>query len=135
MDSNLKDQSRQKYSDIHENFRNRAENMTRSGRDATAKEFNRLGTALHAAADKLNENNDYFAGFIDNLANKIDDFSGVISDREPKNIINSVQDFAKRNPAFTMGGLFVAGLAVSRFFKAGTEYNDENTGGNYESGT
>jgi len=34
-----------------------------------------LGSAFHATADKLQKNNDYFDGFADNLADKLDEVS------------------------------------------------------------
>lgn len=135
MDANPKEESRQKYQEIRNDVRGRTDRMARSGRDFTTHEFNRLGSALHAAADKLHENNDYFAGFMDTIANKVDDVSHYIENREPKEILNTVQDFAKRNPYFTIGGMFVAGLAASRFLKTGASNEPVSREGYYESGT
>ncbi len=135
MDTNPRDERKQKH-DFREDLRLSADNLTRSGRDRTAQEFTRLSSALHEAANKLHENNDYFADFVDTIADKVDSASNYIKNKEPGDLINSVQDFTRKNPYFTIGGMFVAGLAASRFLKSGsTEYHRrESEEGYYESG-
>jgi len=118
MDFTPDDKNKQKFYHLRDDLRNRTEKLTSSGVSSTATEFSRFGSAFHAAADKLQENNDYFAGFIDNLADKLDNVSSYIKERESKDLLHNLQDFAQKNPYLTIGGMFVAGMAVSRLFKA-----------------
>lgn len=120
MDFTPDDKNKQKYHHLRDDLRNRTDKLTSSGIASTATEFSRFGSAFHAAADKLHENNDYFAGFLDNLGDKLDNVSNYINERESKDIIHNMQDFAKKNPYLTIGGMFVAGMAVSRLLKAET---------------
>ncbi len=114
------DKNRQKLNHLRDDLRYRTEKLTSSGIASAATEFRRFGSALHSAADKLQENNDYFAGFMDNIGDKLDNVSNYINERESKDIIHNLQDFAQKNPYLTIGGMFVAGMAVSRLLKAET---------------
>lgn len=129
----IRDESRRSYHEFSGNVRDTTEDITRAGRDYTIKEFTRLGKALHSAAGELHVHNDYFAGMVDTLADKVDDFSHFIEEREPGDIVHSVQTFARRNPYFTIGGMFIAGLAVSRFLKTGREEELRSREEHYES--
>ncbi|HEX3018943.1 MAG TPA: hypothetical protein VHP36_01515 [Chitinispirillaceae bacterium] len=135
MDFTPNDQSKQRYHQIRDNLRDRTEKVTRTGIDSTASEFSRFGSALHAAASDLHKNNDYFAGLFDTLANKIDDVSTFVKKRESKDILNTVQKFAKQNPYLTMGGMFVAGLAISQFMKTEPNNYPQSKENYNESGT
>jgi|GEM_PF-2447014 ElaB/YqjD/DUF883 family membrane-anchored ribosome-binding protein len=120
MDFTPDDKNKQKFYHLRDDLRNRTEKLTSSGMNSTATEFSRLSSAFHAAADKLQENNDYFAGFIDNLADKLDNVSNYIKERESKDLLHDLQNFAQKNPYLTIGGMFVTGMAVSRLLKAET---------------
>jgi hypothetical protein len=130
----IRDESKRTYHEFSGNVRETTEDITRAGRDYTAKEFTRLGKALHTAAGELHENHDYFAGMVDTFADKVDDFTHFIQEREPGDIVHSVKSFARRNPYFTIGGMFIAGLAVSRFLKTGREEELRSREEYYESG-
>lgn len=118
MDFTPDEKNKQKFYHLRDDLRNRTEKLTSSGISSTATEFSRFGSAFHAAADKLQENNDYFAGFIDNLADKLDNVSSYIKEHESKDLLHNLQDFAQKNPYLTIGGMFLGGMAVSRLFKA-----------------
>lgn len=134
MDFTPDEKNKQKIYHMRDDLRNRTEEFTNSGLASTATEIGRFGSALHAAADKLHENNDFLAGFMDNLADKLDNLSSYINERESKDIINNLQDFAEKNPYLTIGGMFVAGLAVSRLFKAETNSTSQSREDYNESG-
>lgn len=135
MDFTPNEKNKQKLHQMRDELQNRTQRATRSGMDSTASEFGRFGSALHAAADKLHEKDDYFAGFFDTLADKMDNVSDYIKERESKDIINTVQDFARKNPYLTIGGMFVAGVAASRLLKAETSNTPPPKEDYYESGT
>ncbi len=135
MDFTPNEKNKQKLHHMRDELQNKTQRVTRSGMDSTASELGRIGSALHSAAEKLHENNDYFAGFFDTLADKLDNVSDYIKERESKDIINTVQDFATRNPYLTIGGMFVAGVAMSRLLKAETSNTPPSKEDYYEPGT
>jgi hypothetical protein len=134
MDSFEKEDRRQNRFDFRDDLRDRGERLSRSGTNATAQEFGRISNALHVAADKLHEHNDYFAGLVDNLAERSESASKFLTDRQPQEIFDAVQDFSRRNPYLTVGGMFAAGLALSRFLKAGRNNEPQSQEDRYEPG-
>ena len=103
-----------------ETLREQGNRFASSGKDTAVKELSRMGTAFHAAADRLHEQNDYFAGWADTAAERIDNASGYFSEKNPQEIVGDIQDFSRRNPYVTIGGMFIAGLALSRLLKSGS---------------
>ena len=104
-----------------ETLSDRGNRFARSGRDVAAQEFGNIGNALHAAADRLSEQNDVLASWVGKAADSLDSAKNFLNEREPQDLMHDIQDFSKRNPYLTVGGMFAAGLALSRFFKAGSD--------------
>ncbi|NLW31074.1 MAG: hypothetical protein GXY77_06430 [Fibrobacter sp.] len=107
-------------SDMSESLREQGNRLANSGKTATVEELSKLGNAFHAAADKLHEQNDKFAQWADMAAGRVDAMKDYFNEKDPKGIMDDVQDFSKRNPYLTVGSMFVAGAALSRFLKSGS---------------
>lgn len=54
----------------------------------------------------------------DTLAGQVEKFSSYIEDRELKELVRDVEQFAKRNPALFVGGAFMLGILAARFLKS-----------------
>ena len=70
---------------------------------------------------KSNENNQIasLAGkYGDSLAGQVEKFSSYIEDKEFKELIRDVEQFARRNPALFVGGAFALGIVAARFLKS-----------------
>jgi len=59
-----------------------------------------------------------FAGAVDTAAEQLTRVSGYFREREPMEVVRDVEDFARRRPEIIFGGMFLLGLAASRFLKA-----------------
>ena len=57
--------SQEPGSDINRNLREKGNRLASSGKDAAVQELSRIGTAIHKAAEKLHEQDDYFADWAD----------------------------------------------------------------------
>ncbi len=124
MDKNY-DYSEEKSSPENDSgFRERVESktkeFTRSGRDVAVKEIENMGDALHRACDRLHEENDFFADVADTFVQRFDRLGDYVKNHSTREIISDVNDYSKKNPYLVVGGLFAAGLAASRFIKAGS---------------
>jgi hypothetical protein len=85
-----------------------------------AEELSHLGAAVRRAADKLHDQKSGgLAEYVDTAAEKIDSAATFLEERDLAELAQQVGQVARRNPAVVMGGLFLAGLAVGRFIKAG----------------
>lgn len=54
----------------------------------------------------------------DSLAEQVERFSDYVNDRELRELVRDVEQFAKRNPALFVGGAFMLGVLAARFLKS-----------------
>lgn len=54
----------------------------------------------------------------DTLAGQVEKFSNYIDERELKELVHDVEQFARRNPALFVGGAFALGILAARFLKS-----------------
>ncbi|NLP02744.1 MAG: hypothetical protein GX089_09640 [Fibrobacter sp.] len=111
--------SQEPGSDINRNIREKGNRLASSGKDAAVQELSRIGTAIHKAAEKLYEQDDYFAGWADKAAERLDSLTNYLKEKKSDDIMHDLQDFSRRNPYVTVGVMFAAGLALSRVLKSG----------------
>lgn len=107
-------------SKMNETIKEQGNRWVNTGKTATAEELSRLGDALHTAANRLHDQNDKFAEWADLAAERVDSVKNYFNEREPQEIMDDVHDFSKRNPYLTVGSMFIAGAALSRFLKSGS---------------
>lgn len=60
----------------------------------------------------------YAAEYGDKAANSLERFSTYIREQDPKQLLNDVQNFGRRQPALLLGGAFLLGLAGARLIKS-----------------
>jgi hypothetical protein len=74
------------------------------------------------------------AQYGDTLARQVEQFSGYLDKHNISDLMRDVESFARRNPAYFIGGAFLLGLLGARFLKstspnqALTRYEGGNTG-------
>jgi hypothetical protein len=74
------------------------------------------------------------AQYGDTLARQVEQFSGYLDKHNVSDLMRDVESFARRNPAYFIGGAFLLGLLGARFLKstspnqALTRYEGGNTG-------
>jgi hypothetical protein len=90
-------------------------NMEKS---AAAHELGKVGSALENAAHKLHEDRSPIADWADTTARMVQDASHSLSERRIEDLMGTLNSYARQHPALVIGGLFVTGVAVSRFFRA-----------------
>lgn len=83
------------------------------------------GSAVRRAADKLRDEKDpNIAHYADMVAEKLDQAADYVQSRDPGMILHDVERAARRRPEIFFGGMFLAGLVLSRFLKASDERDD-----------
>jgi hypothetical protein len=99
-----------------------------------AETMHHCGDALREAARQLrNKQDGNLASFADTVADRIERTSGYLESKQIRDIRDDVEQFARRQPAAFYGGMFAAGLALSRFFKASQAKAREEFEGGYSS--
>lgn len=92
------------------------------------------GAAVRRAAEKLREENDpNIAEYAELVADRFERAGDYVQTRDFGSMFRDIENMARRRPEILFGGMFVAGLAISRFFKASEhhEYHEEAEGEDY----
>lgn len=104
-----------------------AGSVLRQQKDMAADRIGAVGQAIRQTADNLDDDLGIH-GLVEQAADRVDDFSQYLRDHEIREVVDGFERWARRNPALFLGGCFVAGLLVARFFKSST------ADGQFESG-
>src|SRR6185503_12766698 len=60
----------------------------------------------------------FAAQYGDKAANGLDRFARYLREQDPKQLLNDVQNFGRRQPALLIGGAFLLGFAGARIIKS-----------------
>jgi hypothetical protein len=86
-------------------------------KSATAKELGKVGSALESAAKQLHESNSPIAEWADTTSRMVQRASHDLSERNIKDLVGTLDGYARQHPALVVGGLFLTGVLSSRFFR------------------
>ncbi|QDV43861.1 hypothetical protein Enr13x_37210 [Stieleria neptunia] len=113
------DVAKQKASEAAEQAKQSGAQYAREKKLRLAEEIGVFSGAIRKASGKLHdEQHDSIASYVDAAAGQLDQFRQSLESKDIGEIVDDVQDFARRRPEIVYGGLFVAGLAAMRFLKA-----------------
>jgi ElaB/YqjD/DUF883 family membrane-anchored ribosome-binding protein len=118
----LKGQAR----DLAEDAKARARATADRQKDSVAEQVSSLASALRTAADDLNRREQGLgAGVFEQVAQSLEQVSEALRRRDLSEVVESVEEFARRQPVAFIGGTVAAGLALGRFMKSsGTRRED-----------
>lgn len=110
------DQPETGYSALREaGLRMRAAAETQRQRAAQA--VNGVAGVLHRAADDLNAENQTMGQYTDLAADRLDAVASYLRDADWDGVVDGAQGFARRNPAWFIGGALVTGFVIARAVK------------------
>ncbi len=120
---------------VRETARQAAGSAERTARSALSTQKERAATGLddivevlHATGNQLRDHNRAsVADYADQIADRVDQFSRNLHDRDVGELIADAEDFARDHPEIVLGGALVAGLLTARFLKS-TSYRPEREG-------
>lgn len=88
-------------------------------KDWVSDEIQHVGEAIRSAADHLHTtDDDRVASYADMAAEQLESTAGYLRKRDVGGLVDDMSRLAKRRPELFLGGMFVAGLGISRFLKA-----------------
>lgn len=100
-------------------MREQGRSVVAEQKNRAAEELSHFGKAIHCAADTLREEgDDNIANYAELAAAKIDRATHYLQERDLGRLVDDAEEATRRRPELVYGGLFVAGLALSRFLKA-----------------
>lgn len=91
-------------------------------KDRAAEQVGGFAHALRAASDDLNERGQGFAAaYVREAAGGLERASGALRDRNIDQLMEGVEDFARRQPIAFLGGAVVAGFGLARLMKSSAD--------------
>jgi hypothetical protein len=104
----------------------RALRLAEQEKKAGADQIGGVARAVHGAAREIEQELPHAAGFIHDAAAKLEGAADSLRDRSVDDLIRSLNNFARNQPAAFFGGAVLAGFALSRFLKSSAEPGGEH---------
>lgn len=90
-----------------------------------ADELSHFGHAIQRAAESLHNEQDHrIADYADSMARRTEQAANYLRSNDTGRFVEDVEHFVRRRPEVAFGGLFLAGLAISRFLKSSSRPSD-----------
>lgn len=117
--ADVADAAKQKACEAAEQAKHSGVQYAHEKKARVAEEIGVFSNAIRKASGKLHEEeHGSIASYVDVAAEQLDRCRQSLESKEINEIVDDVQDFARRRPEVVYGGMFVAGLAAMRFLKA-----------------
>ncbi len=104
--------------EIVEPIKEKAVDMAERQKETGAMQIDRVAKVVHSAAEAIEKEIPQAAGYIHSAAAGLEQASSAIQNRSVGEIVDFVEDFARRNPAAFFGSTVLAGFVFSRFLKS-----------------
>jgi hypothetical protein len=123
---NLLQQAKQTTGEIVNQVQQRAGSQLTRQKESAASDLSTVVNAVRQFGESLaGEQNGpiarYAAQYGDKAANNLERLSNYIREQDPKQLLDDVQDFGRRRPAWLLGGAFLLGFAGARLIKSSLE--------------
>lgn len=101
-----------------EALRNTAADFAEAGKQQGAERIDRLGRAVHGAADEIGKEIPQAADYVHTAAEGLETAAEHLRNRSVEDLIGTFNRFARQQPVAAFAGAILAGFVVSRFIKS-----------------
>jgi len=77
-----------------------------------------VAQAIHRAAGEFDQDIPQAARYIRKAGSQVESVASAVREREPRELLHDLEDFARRQPAVFFGGAMLFGFAALRFIKS-----------------
>jgi hypothetical protein len=111
-----------------------AKNTVDARMSDVAQELGSVADVVRQTTQEVGGENQTLAHYGDRVAQQIEGVSSYLDEHSIDDVLNDVQNFARRQPAVFLGGAFMLGLMVGRFLRSSESrhYRLGETGYGYE---
>jgi uncharacterized protein YjbJ (UPF0337 family) len=117
----LVSEAKHEVSGMASQARDHVQNLVGERKDRAAEQLGSFAGSLRDAAGKLEDGDGgatALGRYAQTAADQVDRVSQYLRDRDITSFVRDAETFARRHPDVFLGGTFVAGLILARFFKA-----------------
>jgi hypothetical protein len=101
-----------------EALRNTATDFAEAGKQQGAERIDRLGRAVHGAADEIGKEIPQAADYVHSAAEGLENAASNLRNRSVEDLIGAFNRFARQQPVAALAGAVLAGFVISRFIKS-----------------
>jgi ElaB/YqjD/DUF883 family membrane-anchored ribosome-binding protein len=83
-----------------------------------------VARAMRDAGTNLREERPEIATYADTAAQRVDTAASYLREHDAREVIDTAQDYARRQPAVVVAGALAVGLLVGRFLRSGSPAHD-----------
>jgi hypothetical protein len=110
-----------------------AQSRIAAQKDQAADTLSTVGSALHDASSQMRQqNNGNVADYIDTAANQVEHLAGALRGQDIGEILNSIEQFGRRQPTLFLAASFALGFAGARFLKSSSQPQGRQSGAGYQ---
>jgi vacuolar-type H+-ATPase subunit E/Vma4 len=129
---------KEKAKEAGDKVREQGRTFLNEQKEHVGSEIQAYSEAARRAAERLeNESDTNLSGYVSSAADRLDRLATHVRERDLGELVDDVEEMARRRPEVFYGGMFVAGLVTARFLKASKEKRARersrfDDGGSYE---
>lgn len=117
--SEYAEQGQEKAAEAAQQGREKAKGQISTQKEWASGELQGIARALKTTGEQLREEDqDSIGQYADQAAEQVERLSNYLSEKDPEELINGVEDFARNRPAVFLGAAFLVGAAAARFLKS-----------------
>ncbi len=98
-----------------------AEEVAEQQKKAGASQIDAMAKAVHGAADELEQQMPKAAEFVHAAASRIEQGADALREHNIQDLMNTFNNFGRKEPLAMFGGAVLAGFAISRFLKSSAD--------------
>ena len=122
-DEHLLQHAKQAGGEIVNQVQQRAGAQINRQKEAAAEQVSQVANSVRRIRETLSQQDNgplarYAADYSDMAANRLEQLSHYIREKDPKQLLDDVQNFGRRRPALLLGGAFLLGFAGARLIKS-----------------
>lgn len=111
--------AREKASEAAHEVRQKTERTLSRQKERATDRFESVSSALRDTSDNLRgQHEESVAGIFESAAEQVDRLSRYVRDRSVGELIDEIEDVARREPALFLGGAALLGIVGARFLKS-----------------
>ena len=129
---NLTDQAQQKTGQVVDQVKQQATSQASTQKNVAAQSISGVAQAVSGFSQQLRQNNQApLAHYTDQASEQLQRAASYLQNHNVGDIVDDVEDIARREPALFLAGAFALGIVAARFIKSSG--SRANGGGNYRS--
>ena len=90
-----------------------------------AQEIGSVADAVRQTSSEIGGENQTLSKYGDRLAEQLEGISSYLNEKGVEDVLNDLQDFARRKPVVFLGGAFMLGIMAGRFVRSSGERDNQ----------